>query len=191
MLAAYLCDPVTPHALREQMAAAEVPSLLLPQSLDATVVADLRARVEAAGLTRYELADRGKYDHNDTLQVAELWNELGQFAADLTGAPMSIARVRWFRLRRGDYSLVKDDSRTRAPGDRHLELVLDLSAGNTGEADVVYADGRNALAVPQISGLLAVVARSPSVARYMRPPTIRSFGGHDVVRLILQFQPVT
>lgn len=190
MLAAYLRDPVTPHALRETMAAAELPSLLLPEAIDADVAAELRARLEAAGLTRYSLADRGRYEHNDTLQVVPLWNELGQFAADLAGAPMSVTRARWFRLRHGDYSLVKDDSRTRPPGGRHLELVLDLSAGNSGEAHVVYADGRTGLAVPQVTGLLAVVDRSPSIARYLRPPTIRSVGGFDIIRLILQFQPV-
>lgn len=191
MLAAYLRDPATPHALRETMAAAAPPSLVLPEAIDAAVATELRARLEAAGLTAYALADRGRYEHNDTLEVLPLWAELGQLAADLAGRPMRLARARWIRQRRGDYSLVKDDSRTRPPGGgRYLEIVLDVSAGHSGEAQAVYIDGTSTFVVPQIGGVLAVVDRSPSTTRFLRPPTIRSVGALDVVRLIMQFQAV-
>jgi hypothetical protein len=187
MLAPYLLGEGTADFLRESMRGAPVPSVLVPDAVDAAVAADLRARVLAAELTTYALLDRGRYAFTDTLRVDPLWDELARFAATIAGAPVTLARTRWFRQRRGDYCLVKDDNRTRAPG-RCVELALDVSSGMSGEAELVYFDGTQALAVPQIAGLLSVVDRSPTSCRYLRPPTCRSQGGHDVIRLILQFQ---
>lgn len=186
MLAPYLLVETTPEFMRETMREAAVPSVLVPDAVDAAVAAELRARLEAAELTPYALLDRGRYHYTDTLRVDPLWDELTRFAASIVPAPVTLARARWFRLRRGDYSLVKDDSRTRTPG-RCLEVSLDLSSGHSGEAEVVYLDGTQALSVPQLTGLMSVVERSPTSTRYLRPPTIRSAGGHDIVRLFLSF----
>jgi hypothetical protein len=69
-------------------------------------------------------------------------------------------------------------------------VTLDVSSGYSGEAHVVYVDGMNALTVPQLPGLVSVVDRAATVTRYQRPPTIRSQGGFDIVRLLMQFQQV-
>lgn len=192
MLAPYLLLAETPEFLRETMHQAPLPSVVLPDALDAATAADLRARLEASELTSYALADRGRYHYSDTLVVDELWEELGALAASLADAPVALVRARWIRQRRGDYSLVKDDSFTR-PKARHLELALDLSSGNSGEADIVYLDGSAATAVavpvPQIGCVMSVVDRTPTSTRYLRPPTIRGVaaGGFDVIRLFLSF----
>ncbi|HUQ07288.1 MAG TPA: hypothetical protein VM261_32575 [Kofleriaceae bacterium] len=192
MLAPYLLLDATPEFLRETMSQAPLPSVVLPDAIDAATAADLRARLEASELAAYALADRGRYHYSDTLVVDELWEPLGALAASVAEAPVALVRARWIRQRRGDYSLVKDDSYTR-PNGRHLELALDLSSGNSGEADIVYVDGTAAVPVPQVGGVMSIVDRRGSTTRYLRPPTIRGVaaGGFDVVRLFLQFQLVT
>jgi hypothetical protein len=186
MIAPYLFIDGAADSFRESMSAGELPWVVLPDVIDGATAAELRAALETAGLTRYELADRGRYHHNDTLRVDPLWEELGGFAADLAGGPVTLERARWIRQARGDYSLVKDDSHTRVRG-RHLELTLDLSAGNSGEADVVYLDDHKGVSLPQITGVLGVIDRTPTSTRYLRPPTVRSASGCDVVRLIMSF----
>lgn len=190
MIAPYLLIDGTAEFLRASMAAAELRAVLLPSAVDDAVAAELRARAEAAGWTRYALADRGRFDHDDALQVDPLWDELGGLAASIAGAPVTLARGRWLRQRRGDYSLVKDDSRTRPPGPL-VELALDVSSGASGEAEAVFLDGTASFVMPQIPGVLAVVERSATTVRYLRPPTVRGVGGHDVIRLFLQYKVVT
>lgn len=187
VLTPYLIAEGAAELLREMMATAPLPSMMLPGAIDEAAIAELRARVDAAGWTEYALADRGRYAFNDTVRDDALWAELTTLVNSVAGAPMSLARARWMRLRRGDYSLVKDDSRTRPPG-RCIEVTLDVSSGSSGEAHVVYVLGMNALTVPQLPGLLGVVDRSPAMTRYHRPPTSRSQGGFDIVRLLMQFQ---
>ncbi len=188
MIADYLAIENAGLLLREAMPSAPVPSLLLPEAIDGAVAADLRARLDAAGTTAFDLADRGRYRHNDALRIDPLWDELTGFAAGVAGpgATVTLAAVRWLRLGRGDYSLVKDDTRTR-PAGPHLELVLDLSPGTSGEAELVYTDGLATLGVPQIAGLLAVVDRTATSTRYQRPPTVRGLGGIEIARVILSF----
>jgi hypothetical protein len=186
VIAPYLLADGVAAALRETMTEAELPSLVL-MAMAEPAAAAVRARVEAADWTMYALADRGRYHWNDTLRIDELWAAMTTIAAGIAGAPVTPARTRWTRLRRGDYSLVKDDHATRAPG-RVLELLLDVSAGACGEAHAVYVDGTRAISVPQIGGLLSIVDRAPTTTRYLRPPTVRSQGGHHVIRLIMQFQ---
>ncbi|MBZ0232110.1 MAG: hypothetical protein K8M05_07125 [Deltaproteobacteria bacterium] len=188
MLAPYLVDEHTPAALRELLRDAPVPSVQIPAALDDAAVAALRARALAAELVAYDLADRGRYHHDETLRDEPLFAQLAWFAAGVTATPLVLARACWLVQRRGDYSLVKDDW-ARRPRGRLIEVVVDLSAGTSGEAEAVYVDGAQALAVPQLGGLLAVVDRSPSCTRFLRPPTIRSLGGFEVVRLFLQFEP--
>jgi hypothetical protein len=189
MIADYLLMEGAAEAFRESMAVATPRSVLLPSVIDDATAADLRARVDAAGWTPYALADRGRFHYCDTLRVDPLWDELTAVASSLAGARLAIVRARWMRLRRGDYSLVKEDCATRPDGP-HLELVLDISSGASGEAEVVYIEGADALAVPQMTGILSIVARTPAITRFQRPPTIRSIGGHDIVRLFLQYRKV-
>ena len=181
MIASYLTDPVTNVWMREAM-----PLLVVPDAIDETTAADLRVRLDVAGASAYRLADRGRYRVNRELRVDALWAELGAVAASIAGAPVELAAACWLRFGRGDYSLVKDDIRTRAPG-RRVEIVLDLSVDMSGEAEVVYADGERTLVVPQIPRMLAVVDRSPTSTRYQRPPTVRGLGGNEIIRLIMQY----
>ena len=123
----------------------------------------LRARLHDAGLTRYDLADRGRFEHNDLLVVPDLFDRLVQ----LTRRPLTVLRARWLVFRRGDYSLTRGDALSRLPGD-HVELTFDLSPASSGEAQVVYTDGASSVYVPQTAGQVSVVARDEGIYRWER-----------------------
>lgn len=182
MIAAHLTVPEVVEAYREMLGAAAFPYLLIANAVEPEAAAGLRAALDAAGTERFWIADRGRYHHNDTLQIPPLWEQLVGFAAGITGRPLAVHRARWLRLGRGDYGLVKDDGHTRPPG-RHVELTVDLSAGFHPDGECVYADGAGGVGVPALPGLLVVVDRSPTSTRYDRPLTVRSGDGAEIVRL--------
>jgi hypothetical protein len=158
-----------------------VPSLLLPPLLPDDVRAALRERVIAAGLTDFWIADRGRYRRNDTHVETELFDGLRDLAGRLVDAPLVVRAARWAALARGDYALYKDD----AGAGSAVEVIVDLSARATGEAEVMYSDGGAfTLAVPQRPGAIGFVARDRSVMRYSRYLGCR-VGDAEVVRLIL------
>lgn len=193
---------IAPHHLADEVVAAyqallgsvTPPYLLVPGAVEPAVTADLRARLAAAGTERYDLADRARYRWNGALRVDELWGALAAFASAVTGTPLAVRGARWLHLARGDYALVKDDVRTRPASAAPLvELSLDLSEAFTGEAEQVYAvpvgDGtEQAIVIPQMPGLLALVPRPPPMTRYDRPLTLRA-GGAEVVRLRIWLTP--
>lgn len=181
MNADYLRDAAI--AMREALITAPIPSLLLPAAIDDADAAALRARLDAAGTTPFWIADRGRYACNATLVDAPLWDALIGFASGAVDRPLRVIGARWLRFGRGDYALVKDDARTR-PAGPHVELVLDLSATASGEAEIVYGDGAAIVSVPQVPTLLSLVDRGPTSTRYERPPTVRG-GGGEIVRLRL------
>lgn len=184
MIGAHHTTPEVVEAYRELLRAAAFPYLLVANAVEPEVAAGLRAALDAAGTARFWIADRGRYQHNDSLQIPPLWEQLAGFAAGLTGRPLAVHRARWVRLTRGDYALVKDDAHTRPPG-RCVELTLDLSSGFHPEGECVYADGAEGVGVPALPGLLVVVDRSPTSTRYDRPLTVRSGDGAEIVRLRL------
>lgn len=170
---------------RERLRAAPFPHLMVPGAVEPATADALRDLLDAAGTEPFAIADRGRYRWNGSLRVDELWAALADFAGRITGAPLAVRAARWLRFGRGDYALVKDDSRTRPPGD-HVELTLDLSASATGEAELVYTalpDGPGTM-LPQLPHVLFLVERTPASTRYDRPVTLRA-GGVEVVRLRL------
>jgi hypothetical protein len=176
-------------AYRELWLAASPHFLFVANAVEPAVAAELRARLAAAGTERLDVADRARYRWNDSLRVDELWSSLAAFASGLAATPLDVRAARWVHLARGDYALVKDDSRSKPPGTT-VELTLDLSEAVTTESEIVYAepDG-SAREVPQLPGLLALVARTPATTRYERPLTHRA-GGGEVVRLRLWLSPL-
>ncbi len=182
---------IAPHLIGDGISAAHgeifrgvaMPSLLLPFAIDADACAALRARLADAGTEPFWIADRGRYRHNGDFRIDELWTELRALAVAIVGASLEVIGGRWQIFSHGDYALVRDDAHTR-PAGRHLELLLDVSAAASGEAEVMYSDGTSVLAVPQWPGMLALIDRPPAVSRFERPVTVRS-NGLDVVRLRL------
>lgn len=184
VLGVHHTGPEMLEVYREMLRAAAFPYLLIANAIEPAEAAGLRAALAAAGDTRFWVADRGRYHHNDTLRDDALFASLADFAAGVTGRRLTLHAARWLRFTRGDYALVKDDTRTRAPG-RAAELTLDVSAAIFPEAEQVYGDGHDAVQIPQLPTLLAVVDRTPTSTRYERPLTIRSGDGAEIVRLRL------
>jgi hypothetical protein len=182
VIAVYLLAADSTAELRAAYRAAPIPSLTSPVAVDAATAAELCARLDAAGTTPFDIADRGRYRVNDTLGIDVLGDELAALAELLTEVPARVVGWRWVRFGRGDYSLVKDDSRTRPPGPL-LEATLDLSTRPAYEAEVVYSDGTASLIVPPVYRLLSVVERPVNQGRYERPPTSRTAGDPEITRL--------
>jgi hypothetical protein len=134
---------------------------------DADERARLRAALDAAGWRRSSIADRHELELT-TLDDPAI-ERLAALAATAMRMPLAIADVRWLRLRHGDYQLTKSDAleRPRAP---HVEVIADLSAAATGEAEIFYSDGS---VVPQLPGAVAVVERDATLLRWQRHLTLR------------------
>ncbi len=133
--------------------------------------AALRAALDAAGWTRSWIADRHRLE---TASLAgpladALVARLAALAGAAAGATLRPRAVRWLRLRHGDYQLTKCDALER-PSAPHVELIADLSAAATGEAEIFYSDGR---VVPQLPGSVAIIERDATMLRWQRYLTAR------------------
>lgn len=147
-------------------------------AVEADERARVRAALDAAGWRRSFVADR------ERLETATLDDplpaRLAALAGEIAGAALVPMGVRWMRLGHGDYQLTKGDARARPP-EPHLELIADLSAAATGEAEIFYSDGR---VLPQLPGSVAVVERDATLLRWQRYLTLR-VGAAAVYRLRL------
>jgi len=141
--------------------------------------ARLRAALDAAGWQPSCIADRSRLE---TATLADpLVARLTALAGEAIGATLRPIDVRWLRLRHGDYQLTKADARERPPGP-HVELIADLSAAATREAEIFYSDGR---VVAQLPGSVAIVERrDTTLLRWQRFVTHR-VGDAAVYRLRL------
>lgn len=140
--------------------------------------ARVRAALDAAGWRRSYIADRLRLE-TATLDDP-LVARLGALAGDVLGAALRPIDVRWMCLRHGDYQLTKGDARER-PAEPHVELIADLSAAATGEAEIFYSDGR---VVAQRPGAVVIVERDATSLRWQRYLTLR-VGDAAVYRLRL------
>lgn len=180
MISAAAAKALSPY--REAYRGALLPAVVVPGALSEPAAAELRAELSAAGFEPYWLADHGRYEVNDALAAPELFDSLREIAEHLAGAGLEVQAARWLGLRRGSYSLLRDDVMV-AGQERSVELTLDLSAGSCGEAEVVYTHrGQVYFAAPQRPGALALVERGPTVRRYDRYLTHR-VGAAEILRL--------
>jgi hypothetical protein len=156
---------------------------LVENAIDAVERAAVRARVEAAGFARWEIADRGRYEVNAAHDEPELVARLVALATARLGVPLRPAARRFTRLRRGDYALFKDDHRRWQGLDRHVEVTADLSAAASADGHIFYAWPDGTATVPQTPGVVAIVdRRGRQTARYERYLGVR-FGDGAIVRL--------
>ena len=109
--------------------------LLRPDVLDADERARLRAALDAAGWQRRAIADRFQLSTCALDDPAIV--RLVDLAASVTGTPLRRHDHEWLRLVHGDYQLMKGDER---PSVAHVEVIADLSATATGEAELFYSD---------------------------------------------------
>ncbi len=142
--------------------------VLVAGFLTPTTTAELRAQLAAAPFTRFDVPDRGRYEHTRELALPALFGDLQTIAERVTERPLRIEQVRWLRLRHRDYQLIKDDATDRPLTGTHIELTLDVSPVTTGQAELVYTDGHESWVVPQVAGAIAIVEREPWLFRYAR-----------------------
>jgi hypothetical protein len=159
---------MTLDVLRAQFRGGRCHHVVVPGVVPDATAASLREAVDAAGFAAYDEPDRGRYEHNDTLAIPPLFDELRAIAEQITERAMRADHAVLRRLRHRDYQLMKDDARTRPVADAHVEIALDFSARATGQAEIVYSDGREHWVVPQLPGAVAIVAREPWLFRYER-----------------------
>jgi hypothetical protein len=180
-----LADPAVLDGFRNLYRTPKLPFALLPDALEASEMAALRARVEDL-VQPFTLADRGHYQalpaHDEPLVA-----ELTVLARLIVQAPLRPATARWLRFERGDYSLMRDDR--ERPAGRALELTCDFSETSTGQGQIIYTDGRETLMVPQWSGSIALVEKSATLYRYERYLT-HTIGEQRIFRLRLQLHYV-
>jgi hypothetical protein len=151
---------------------------LRPDVIDAEERARVRAALDAAGWQPRAIADR--YQLAVATLDDPLIDRLVELAATVAGMPLERQGHEWMRLQHGDYQLMKGDALER-PSESHVEVIADLSAAATGEAEIFYSDGR---VVPQLPGAVAVLKRDATLVRWQRHLSLR-VGDAAVYRLRL------
>lgn len=138
-----------------------LPAVVVPGAVGAGLAADVRARLERAGYTRFALLDRASYDEASAVDEPALVEALTGVAAEVTGRSLVPDPPCVLRFGPGDYSLVRHD---RVHEDRPVELVLDLSPAIVPGAEVHYRHrGQVFFTFPSAPGALALVERGPTV----------------------------
>jgi hypothetical protein len=173
--------------MRTYLRSAALPAVLLGDLVSERIAGELRDRVRP-GLRPFFLADRGRYQLDDTLREPELFASLAELAAGILETELTPARARWVRMAHGDYALQKDDDRLWRGMTSHVEMVLDFSAAQSDDAQIVYSgkDG-GVFWIPQQPLGGALIDRRQPVSRYDRYLTIR-VGAAEVFRLSLALE---
>ncbi len=179
-----MIDPDLPiAAYAEAFQSMPVGAVVIRRAIPNDAVAALRERMTMRPFREMWLADRGRYAHCDDLDEPELVRAVERAASIIADGRAAVASARCLRLVHGDYALLKDDQPLE--GVRSIDATVDLSAGSSSEAQVVYSiRGHNFFAVPQLSGSVALVERRPGVRRYDRYLN-RAMGDRVVYRLRL------
>jgi hypothetical protein len=181
-------DPRVLARLRAFYRSTRPPMMVAPFALPERVRAALRVRLDEAAPAAWCVADRGRYRATEALDEPALLAALAALAEAVAEEPLTVESARWLVLGRGDYALTKDDAAAGARPERRLELWADLSAATTGEAELVYTDGRGMLAVPQLAGSVALVERTRGLYRWQRYLGHR-VGEARVHRLLVTLRP--
>ncbi len=152
---------------------------IVPDVLAPAAAAQVRAAL-APGFVRYDLLDRGSYEHQAPTLPPALATQLVELATGITGRTLAISCVRALRLRAGDYLLAHHD---RVYDDLPLELIVDASAAPVPGAEVhVRRRGQVFFRVPSAPGAVALVERGPTVTTN-HTYVSRRFADAEVVRL--------
>ncbi len=157
---------------------------ILEAAVTPVLAAEVRARCERAGYTRYGLLDRGSYEVLAEPAEPGLLAALAKLAGERIGRTLELAGARVLRLQPGDYLLAHHD---RIHDGLPIELVLDLSPAIVPGAEVHYRRrGQVFFRVPSAPCSLAIVERGPTVTcnhTYVSKLHV----GTSVVRLIALF----
>lgn len=163
-----------------------LPHVEVPGAVSPALAARVRAGLADSVFERFDLAPRGRYERCDDAPDPELAKTLAGVASFLADRPLAIVGATWIRTRHGSYALIRDDE---PRPDAVAELVLDVSERATGEGQAFYTHrGQPYFVATQAPGALALVARGPTVRRYLRYVTHRA-GDAILVRLVLALAP--
>lgn len=166
---------------REAWSSTPLPAVIVPDVIGAALAASIRLSLESFGYARYELLDRGSYEHVASPRLPELLEALRGVATEITGRSLVVSGVRALRLSPGDYVLVRHD---RVYDDRPVEVVLDVSAEAVPRAEVHYRHrGQVFFTAPSAPGAMSLVERGPTVMSNHTYVSKR-LAGASVVRLI-------
>jgi hypothetical protein len=171
--------PALRHAFRSSL----IHGVIVEDVIKPEICALLRDRVRE-GLVSYGLADRGRYQVNETHEEPEIAGVLADLCGSILDEKVIPGRARWTRFVHGDYALYKDHAYRRRGRTEPYELVLDFSAQASADGQVVYVNRESGFAVPQQPGLLGLVDLRGGVQRYDRYLTAR-VRGDEVFRLSL------
>ena len=173
--------------LRESYSAQPWARVVVPDVIDEKIAAELRSRA-AAQVRPFCVADRGRYHTGAASVDGALFEALRALAERVAGRPLVLAAAFWWRFAHGDYQLLRGDAVARLSPARHIELTLDFSSVETGQAEIVYTDGRESFFIPQIPLSAALVQRVDALYRYERYLN-HHVGEAEVWRLRLSLVP--
>jgi hypothetical protein len=163
-----------------------LPHVEVPGAVSPALAARIRESLAPLPFERFDLAPRGRYERCAAPPDAELAATLTEVASFVAGRPLAIVGAAWIRARRGSYALIRDDE---PPPGAEAELALDISERALGEGQLFYTHrGQPYFVATQAPGSLALVARGPTVRRYLRYITHRA-GDATVLRLVLALGP--
>lgn len=167
---------------REAWSSSPLPAVIVPDVIGEALAASTRRSLEDVGYARYDLLDRGSYEHVASPPLPELLEAVRGVATEITGRSLTVSDVRALRLSAGDYVLVRHD---RVHDDRPVEVVLDLSAEAVPRAEVHYRHrGQVFFTSPSSPGSMSLVERGPTVMSNHTYVSKR-FAGASLVRLIV------
>ena len=172
--------------LRAYYAGSPMRGLLLEGLVPEETAAAMRERVRPL-LRPFYIADRGHYVFDETHDEPEVVAGMTELASAIVERRLIPGRRRWTRLAHGDYAMYKGDVLLWDGFDRHLEMVLDFSAAQTGEGHVGWSDGDQILWMPQVPLCGALVDRRRKIMRYDRYVTHRA-GNAEIFRLSLALE---
>lgn len=173
------------EALSKRFVEARLPAVSADTLVETSVLSAAIDALEGVAFERYDLADRGAYDTADTPAPPRVEAALTEIASTLARRSLEVHARRWYRMKAGDYTLVKDDRWAIAEPPGWIDLSLDLSLEPTEEAEVVFTHrGAPFFTVPQRLGAIGLVERGPTVGRFDRYLTHR-VGDRVVARLRL------
>lgn len=167
---------------------AVLPAVTIDGGISEVAFDELRVAAKTLVAEPFDVADRGHYGLCREPLPERPLAELIELAERCTGTSLACVEQRWTWLRRGDYSLRRDDVLRLPAGRKHVDVTIDLSDAACPEAQVVFTHREQAcFSVPQAPGAIAIVALGPTVGRYDRYLTHR-VGDHVVVRARLVFE---
>ncbi|MBA3393416.1 MAG: hypothetical protein H0T89_12265 [Deltaproteobacteria bacterium] len=158
---------------------------ILAAAVTPVLAAEVRARCERTGYTRYGLLDRGSYEVIADPDEPELLAALANLAGERIDRTLELTGARVLRLQPGDYLLAHHD---QIHVDLPIEVVLDLSPAIVPGAEVHYRRrGQVFFRVPSTPCSLAIVERGPTVS-CNHTYVSKLHAGASVVRLIALFR---